>query len=462
MGKDNNFRELRGPNLNLNGVVRESNKYPQLITLFPTILPNKSCSFAALLMSRKKYTFLILILGTLSAIGPFSIDMYLPGFPAMALDLKTTVSEVSLSLSSFFIGISVGQMLYGPLLDRYGRKKPLYFGLVLYILASVGCAFANSVNALIYLRFLQALGGCVGMVASRAMVRDLFPVKESARVFSLLMLVIGVSPMLAPTLGGYITDHLGWPYIFAILTVMAILILTGVHFILPESRQPDTSMSLKPRAILKNFHEVIIQNQFYTYTLTGSIAAAGLYAYISGSPYVFMEIFKVNAQQYGWIFASIAIGIIGASQLNSLLLHKMKSEKIIVMALACQSATGILLLLSTAFGFATLWSTIALIFLFLCCQGFTFPNTSALAMAPFSQKAGSASALMGAIQMGFGALTSMLVSVFSNHTAIPMAAAMAGCSVTSFCILMLGKRTIRYKARLSDVEEESADLISKF
>ncbi|MCH5717034.1 MFS transporter [Niabella hibiscisoli] len=144
----------------------------------------------------------ILLLGLLSAIGPFSIDMYLPGFPNIAKDLQTDVSNISLTLSSFFIGISAGQLLYGPLLDKYGRKKPLYFGLSLYILASLGCAVATSVNMLIVFRFLQALGGCAGMVASRAMVRDLFDVKESAKVFSLLMLVIGVSPLLAPTIGG--------------------------------------------------------------------------------------------------------------------------------------------------------------------------------------------------------------------------------------------------------------------
>ncbi len=172
---------------------------------------------------QKKHKFLwILILGLLSAIGPFSIDMYLPGFPAIAKSLNTTVSHVSLSLSSFFIGICFGQFLYGPLLDRFGRKKPLYFGLSLYIIAAIGCALASSVNALIWLRLLQALGGCVGMVASRAMVRDLFPVEENAKVFSLLMLVVGVSPLIAPTLGGYITAEFGWDYVFGVLTVMVL------------------------------------------------------------------------------------------------------------------------------------------------------------------------------------------------------------------------------------------------
>ena len=182
--------------------------------------------------TRKKKFYLILILGLLTAIGPLSIDMYLPAFPEIAKSLHTSVAQVTLSLSSFFIGISFGQFLYGPLLERFGRKKPLYFGLCIYLLASVGCAFASSVNALIALRLLQALGGCVGMVAARAMIRDLFDVKENAKIFSTLMLVVAVSPIIAPTLGGYITAALGWHYVFVMLIIIAISILIGIYFLI--------------------------------------------------------------------------------------------------------------------------------------------------------------------------------------------------------------------------------------
>lgn len=276
---------------------------------------------------------MILVLGSLSAIGPFSIDMYLPGFPAIAADLNTTVAKISLSLSSFFIGISFGQMLYGPLIDKYGRKKPLYIGLSVYLLASVACTFVTSADQLIWLRLVQALGSCSGMVASRAMVRDLFPVNENAKVFSLLMLVVGVSPIIAPTLGGYLSSAFSWHYVFAVLSVMAGLILLAVHFYLPESRQPDPDYSLKPRPIIKGFLNVAKQPQFYTYALAGSIASAGLYAYISGSPSVFMELFSVSEKQYGWIFAMVAIGLITSSQINTLLLNRFKSEQIVVVAL---------------------------------------------------------------------------------------------------------------------------------
>src|SRR5438067_9532173 len=199
----------------------------------------------------KNKFLLILILGLLSAIGPFSIDMYLPGFPAIAADLHTTVAHVTLSLSSFFIGISAGQLLYGPLLERFGRKKPLYVGLCIYLLASVGCVLAASVNALIMLRLLQALGGCVGMVAARAIVRDLFEVKENAKIFSTLMLVVAVSPIIAPTLGGYITSIFGWRFVFAMLIIVDLIIMVAIYFLLPESRKPNPDFSLRSGPILR-------------------------------------------------------------------------------------------------------------------------------------------------------------------------------------------------------------------
>ena len=396
----------------------------------------------------------------LSAIGPFSIDMYLPGFPAIAADLHTTVAHVALSLSSFFIGISAGQLLYGPLLDRYGRKRPLYIGLSVYLLASIGCALYTSVDALIALRLVQAIGGCAGMVASRAMVRDLFPVKENAKIFSLLMLVIGVSPIIAPTLGGYVTAAFGWHYIFIILTIMSALILAAVHFALPESRKPDLSVSLLPAPIIKGFLSVFKEPQFYTYAFTGAIAAAGLYAYISGSPHVFMELYKVTERQYGWIFAGIALGLITCSQLNIFLLRRFKSEQIIRVALFCQTLAGITLVLGTAFHLLGLFSTIFFILIFLSCQGFVFPNSAALSMAPFSRNAGTASALMGGIQLAVGALTSGIVSVLTNSTALPMAGVMASCALLSFCILLAGRKVIRYNATLLEVQEESAEMIS--
>lgn len=408
--------------------------------------------------------FLIVILGLLSAIGPFSIDMYLPGFPSIAADLRTTVARVALSLSSFFIGISAGQFLYGPLLDRYGRKKPLYFGISLYLVASACCVLVHSVEALIVLRLFQALGACAGLVASRAMVRDLFHVSQNARIFSLLMLVVGVSPIIAPTLGGYIAEYLNWKYIFVVLTIIAAIILIAVHFALPESKEPDRQLSLRPGPIMKGFLGVMREPQFYTYALTGAIAASGLYAYIAGSPYVFMELYKVSERQYGWIFALIAMGLVGSSQLNTVLLRSYKSEQIIKFALLIQSIVGIILFTGSFLGWMDLYSTIFFIFLFLCCQGCSFPNSSALSLAPFSRNAGTASALLGGIQMSVGALVSATVSLLNNRTPLPMTGAMAICALMGFTMLTIGSRVIRKRtcrqASQLEIEEQSADMMS--
>jgi DHA1 family bicyclomycin/chloramphenicol resistance-like MFS transporter len=318
---------------------------------------------------------------------------------------------------------------------------------------------ATSVNALILFRLLQALGGCAGMVASRAMVRDLFEVKDNAKIFSSLMLVVAVSPIIAPTLGGYITSILGWQYVFVMLIIVALVILIGVYFLLPESRKPDTNFSLRPRPILKNFMSIVVHPQFYTYALTGSISAAGLYAYISGSPHVFMELFKVSERQYGWIFALIAMGLIGASQINTVLLKNYSSEHIIKIALSCQCIIGLILASTTYLGWSDLFITIFLIFIFLCSQGFIFPNTSALSLAPFGHKAGSASALMGAIQMCIGAAASALVSILQNYFS-PMTGVMAFCAIAAFSVLSFGRKIIVKRASIKAVEKEEVEMIS--
>jgi DHA1 family bicyclomycin/chloramphenicol resistance-like MFS transporter len=382
----------------------------------------------------------ILIMGLLTAIAPLSIDMYLPAFPAIAKNLHSTISEVTLSLSSFFIGISAGQILYGPLLERFGRKPPLYAGLCLFFLASVGCAFSQSVNGLIVFRLFQAIGGCVGMVAARAMVRDLFDTKDNAKVFSMLMLVVSVSPIIAPTLGGYITTTLGWRYVFAMLILVVLLILAGTYFFLPESKKPDSNFSLRPAPILRNFSAVLKHPNFITYALTGAISYAGLYAYVGGAPYVFMELFKVSEAHFGRIFAFIAAGLISASQVNNIALKHFSSQQIIKLAASCQSIIGVLFVCFTLFGWLNLFIAISFAFLFLACQGFIFPNATALALAPLGNNAGNASGLINAIQMTVGASASAIISVLQNLTALPMAVVMTFCAVAAFTAFSLGKK----------------------
>ncbi|MDB5003085.1 MAG: Bcr/CflA family drug resistance efflux transporter [Mucilaginibacter sp.] len=400
-------------------------------------------------MTKQRYFFTVLILGSLTALGPFSIDMYLPGFPAIAKSLHTTTAQVSISLSSFFVGLAAGQLLYGPLLDRFGRKKPLYVGLVLYIIASAGCYFATSIETLIILRFIQAIGACAAGVASMAMVRDIFPLEENAKIFALLILILGASPMIAPTVGGYVTVAFGWHLIFVILGIMALLILLTVIFFLPESYKADPSYSLKPKPIINSFLQVIKEPQFYTYAFAGAFAFAGLFVYVSASPIVFMEVFKVSAKTYGWIFATLSVGFIGSSQVNNLLLKKFKSEQIIRVSLSIQVITALVFLIGSIYGWFGLGGTIGMIFVLLCCVGITSPNASALSLAPFEKNAGTASALLGALQLGLGALATFGVSVFNSQSAIPMAGIMESTAVIGLLILLIGASRIKNKVDVS-------------
>jgi DHA1 family bicyclomycin/chloramphenicol resistance-like MFS transporter len=404
-------------------------------------------------MTTKKYIQLILILGSLTALGPFSIDMYLPGFAGIAKDLHTTVAKVSMSLSSYFIGISAGQLLYGPLLDRFGRKKPLFIGLLVYILASLGCIYVTNIDTFILLRFIQAIGSCAATVASVAMVRDLFPVKDIPKVFSLLMLVLGLSPMLAPTIGGYVTEDYGWHIVFLILMCMGIAILIAAQVGLPNSYKPDTSISLKPKPIIHNFMKVLKEPQFYTYAFTGSIAFSGLFTYVAASPIVFMDIYHVNAKIYGWIFAFMSVSFIGSSQLNSVLLKRFSSQQMILAALISQSVISIIFLILSVNNLLGLYETIAMLFLFLACLGISNPNTAGLTMAPFAKNAGTASALMGAIQLGLGALASFAVGVFVKNSVAPMVFIMTVTTLIALVVLIIGKRFIKEQVAVDSENE---------
>lgn len=404
-------------------------------------------------ITKKKYIKLILILGWLTALGPFSIDMYLPGFAGIAKDLNTSVANVSMTLSSYFIGISAGQLLYGPLLDRFGRKRPLFIGLIVYILASLGCVFVTDIDTFIGLRFVQAVGSCAATVASVSMVRDLFPVKDIPKVFSMLMLVVGLSPMLAPTIGGYITADYGWHTVFFILMCMGIVILFASQIVLPNTYLPDTSISLKPRPIITNFIRIIKEPQFYTYAFAGAIAFSGLFTYVAASPIVFMDIFKVDAKTYGWIFAFMSLSFISASQVNSLLLRKFKSEQMIFGALISQTFIVILFLILSINDLLDLYGTIIMLFLFLACLGISNPNTAGLTLAPFARNAGSASALMGAIQLGLGAFVSFAVGIFVDNSVVPMVLIMTITTILAMIILIFGRRNIKRTITNSTDEE---------
>jgi len=386
-------------------------------------------------IDRKQYKTIILVLGALSAIGPFSIDMYLPGFPAIAADLHTDIAHVGLSLTSFFIGISIGQIAYGPLMDRYGRKKPLVLGLLVYIAAALSCALSPSINFLITMRLFLALGGCVGMAGSRVVVHDLFSGSETARVLSALVMVFGVSPIIAPTIGGLVAAALGWRFIFLILATIAFFVLIAVCRFLRESKGSDTSISLHPKKIVFEYLNLFREPAFVIYTFASAVAVGGFFSYISGSPFAYMELLGLNVTQFGWMFSANAVGLIAASQLNRVWLKRRNSAEVLLIATAVQFFV-VMLLVAVPFGEpGSKIGTISLIFCYLFCFGFVSPNAMALALQPFTRNAGSASALMGSLQMVVGAMASGAVSYLHNGTALPMIWVMAGCTTVSLAVL---------------------------
>lgn len=385
---------------------------------------------------------IIWILGALATVSPFAIDLYLPAFTQIANDFGTTPAQISLSVSSYFVGMALGQILYGPLLDRYGRKKPLYFGLLLFVAASVTCAHSRSVESLAIFRFMQAIGGSVAWVAAVAMVRDFFPVQESARIFSLLILILGVSPLLAPTLGGFIAADYGWKPIFYLLAMIGAVILIVCWRLLPEGHRPDPGVSLKPGPIVRTFLTVLRNPVFYTYAFSGAFSFATLFIYVAGSPVIFMEIFRVSPEVYGGIFALLSVSFIGCSQLNIFLTRRYSSERLFSFALTCQVIVSFIFVIAAWNEWLGLYSTFVMFFLVLGCLGICNPNASALALSSFTRNVGSASALLGCTQIGVAALASTGVALFKASHMLPIVSLMAGTATVAFVMLTVGKRNI--------------------
>lgn len=379
-------------------------------------------------------TGLVILLGSLAAMGPFAIDTYLPAFPEIARDFGTDVAHIGLSLSSYFLGICLGQLVYGPILDRYGRRTPLLWGLAIFAAASVLCAFAPTSEWLIALRFVQALGGCAGMVAGRALVRDLFP-DDAADVFSSLMLVMGVAPIIAPAVGGWLTALWGWPSIFLFLALVSLVVTLAIATRLPTVHVRNEAQTLHPMEVARGYLAIFRDRTFLAWGLSGSLVSGGLFAYIAGSPAVYMDLFGMSKATFSWVFGINAMGLISASQVNRLLLKRFSTERISNVVLVGQCLAGLGLLGSAWFHFAP--GVYLLVWLFLFGQGFAFPNTSALAMRPFGVNAGSASALLGSLQMASGAILSGVVSMLPGGTALPMAIGMAFSAIGALALLRI-------------------------
>lgn len=387
----------------------------------------------------KPLALLVVILASLTAFAPLSVDMYLPSFPQIAANLGVSVAKVELSLTTFFIGLAFGQLLYGTATDRFGRKLPLYVGLSIYCLASLMCAFAPNVETLIVLRFFQALGACGGIVIARATVRDLFDHSESARVFSLLMLVMGVAPILAPLVGGYVALFFGWHAIFAVVSVISAICLGAVYKFLPETKEPNPNVRISKT--LGIYLRIFKNKEFLGFTLAGGLAQAGMFAYITGSPFVFIELFKVPAENYGWIFGSNALGLIALSQINGRLVGKINPTKILRFCLSVTAIFSLLLFPAGLLNFG-FWGVVIPIFLYIASLGMIFPNATAGALSQQTENAGSASALIGTLQYSLAAISSSLISYFNNGTSLPMTVQIGICGISAFLIfnLLVGVR----------------------
>ena len=379
---------------------------------------------------------IILILGTLIAIGPFSIDMYLPGFGNVADDFGVDISKVGLTLTSYLIGIALGQLAYGPLMDRFGRRRPLIGGLILFTVTALLCAFSWNLNILIAARFFMALGGCAGMVASKAIVRDLFEKKQVADVLSTLMLIMGVAPIIAPTVGGVVIGAFDWEAVFYILAVFAILMLLLITFVLPESAAPNRSTSLRPKNIVLEYLSILRNREFFIFAITRGFTMGCLLSYVSSASFIFIEFFELSEQQFGWVFGSNALGLILGSQINRLALKRFSLLQITVttcVALSVLTACGLGISFLNLISF---WVVYPFLFMMLFLIGFQNPNVTALSLDPFTKQAGSASALIGSIGMIFGSVASILVAQLVTESVKPLLYILFGSALCSLALVL--------------------------
>jgi drug resistance transporter, Bcr/CflA subfamily len=380
-------------------------------------------------LSRSQYARLILILGALAAFGPLSIDMYLPGFADIARDLDADLGRVQLTLPAFFIGLGIGQLFYGPLADRYGRIPPLRIGLVIYVLASIGCALAPDVEAMLVLRFVQALGSCAGMVIALAMVRDLFEARDVARVFSRMILVMGVAPIVAPFAGTFVLGTLGWRAIFWFLAFFGAACLVAVSLGLPETRSRTAGGRFRLGDVLRVYAHLLSERRFLGYTLLGALANAGLLVYITGAPFIFLEYLEVSPTGFSWLFALNAAGFIFGAQVNARLLVHFTTDALLRYANRACQLFALVLLLSALLSVRNVAIIVVPLFCFLFGLAFVRPNAMAEALAQHGERAGAAAALSGSLAFVIATAGGALLGALHDGTLVPFAGILTGLSV---------------------------------
>jgi len=412
-------------------------------------------------MPKSAVVWLTVYLGTLAALGPLAIDMYLPAFPRIAEGFGAQVPDIQRTLASYFLGLAVGQLIYGPLADRFGRKPPLYFGLGLFAIASACCAMAWNVGSLTSLRLIQALGGCAEMVIARAIVRDLFDDRQATRVFSSLILVMGLAPILAPLAGGWIATNIGWRGIFWALAIAGLTTLLSTALFFRESLPAERRIRQSAGEIVRTYFSLLRHREFMLHALTVSVGTAGLFAYVGGSPYVFQNIFHISETRFGLYFGTIACGIIGMSQVNGLLAGRFDIRWLLRTALCVNAAAGAALLFNVLTGTGGFWGVYIPLWFVIASMGFVFPNTTVLAMSPHGRIAGNASAVLGFLQFGISAIGGLTVSALQNAqktpTAVPMAGTIALCAALALGINLLTRAA---RTKPADCDEAEASVIA--
>lgn len=383
---------------------------------------------------------LIVLLAALTAFGPLSIDLYLPSLPLIAADLGAQEAGIQLTISVFLAGLCLGMLFYGPLSDRFGRRPLLLFGISLYVAASLGCALASSAESLLLYRFLQALGGAAAAVLARAVVRDLFPLTEAAKVFSLMHLVTMLATLVAPLLGSYLMLLAGWRSLFLLLLAFASVCLALVAFNLPESH-PLQQRGASLGQVFRAYGQMLRAPVALGFILCMGLSFAGMFAFITASPFVYIEYFGVSPQHYGGLFALNIAGVIVATLLNARLVSRFGTQQMLKGGTAIVALAGVALALVGGLGLGGLPAVVICILLYVSVTGLIGANCLASLLAHFPQQAGAASGLAVSLQFGLGVVFSGLVGVFHDGTAVPMSLLMGVSGIGSLIAFKLAIRS---------------------
>ncbi len=381
------------------------------------------------------------VLGALSAFGPLSMDMYLPALPILAGDLHTSTSLAQLSLTACLLGLALGQLYAGPLSDVRGRRKPLIFGMVVYAIASFLCAIVPSIWGFLLLRFIQGAAGATGIVISRAVVRDLYAGPELTRFFSLLMLINGVAPILAPIIGGQLLQLTSWKGVFIALGMIGIIMLLVVLFGLPETLTAANRAKGGVMNTLSTFRGLLGDRIFMGFALSQGLVTTGMFAYISGSPFVLQNVYGVSPQTFSLIFAINGVGIIIASQITGRLAARVSELKLLVSGIVLAAIGGVALLVTTL-AEGSIFTILLPLFVVVSCVGIVSTSGFSLAMRNQQKAAGSASALLGVLSLIFGSIVSPLVGLGGDHTGVPMGIVIAASDVGAILVFvgLVGRR----------------------